>query len=707
MQYPDPVPDVPAHRLTTLVAPFTLLRLVTLAALWTLAGCAEGPKQSGPACTETADCPAGAECTGGTCRPRTCGGRTTCPEGSVCAVGDDGAGVCVAAEPVAACADGETRPCRSACGDGTQTCTDGQFGACSAVQPAREICGDGQDQDCDGQTDEGCDSCLTEICGDGLDQDCDGVADEGCAGGCAEGEKRPCETLCGDGEQVCDGERWGPCSAPMPQEEGCNNVDDDCDGATDEDVFRACQNACGDGMQQCFDGEWGACSAPEDCACADGTVDERGCPMCQFQTRTCEGEAFGEWGACQPDPAAVCQGDQAEEQPCGRCGTQRRTCRDDCSWTDWLPCEAEGPCEAGAFETEACENGCGVRTRRCADDCEWGEWSECRSEQTGAVPECQPDEVETRACGNCGQQTRTCGETCGWGEWTACGDEGDCAPGDERAEACEEACSARVSVCSEACEWGDFGECSAGGQCTPGEMETEACGRCGTRARSCDDACVFSEWSECAGEGVCDPGDFRSEPCGVSQAGACQFGERTQDCDGETCQWTMWSECEGNIDPVEERCGGPLDTNCDGALTRSADVYEPNDTCAMCRLVSDEQDPVVTLDATHDSPGDVWDYYCFNVDDGFSIIGSRERITVELSNIAEGADLDLYLYASLADCEAGNSLALSIAGGNADEAIEWVEPLNNDNSGTVVVGVRAWGDRSCDVEYQLSFDGLR
>ena len=48
------------------------------------------------------------------------------------------------------------RECQTACGTGYETCAEGKFIGCDAVQPQPEICGDGVDNDCDGVMDNGC-----------------------------------------------------------------------------------------------------------------------------------------------------------------------------------------------------------------------------------------------------------------------------------------------------------------------------------------------------------------------------------------------------------------------------------------------------------------------------------------------------------------------------------------------------------------------
>jgi hypothetical protein len=124
------------------------------------------------------------------------------------------------------CDVGKTQPCfagpkalagKGPCHLGEQTCEkvpgQGEF-----AQGAWGTCG--------GSGQPGVEAC------NGEDDDCDGVVDQGCA--CTDGEKKPCSTKCGDGQQVCAGGAWGDCDAPQPDANGsCNqkvniNVDGDC-----------------------------------------------------------------------------------------------------------------------------------------------------------------------------------------------------------------------------------------------------------------------------------------------------------------------------------------------------------------------------------------------------------------------------------------------------------------------------------------------
>ena len=106
-----------------------------------------------------------------------------------------------------------TRGCATACGSGSETCSAGAWGGCTAPAVEAEAC-NGVDDDCDGNVDPGC--------------DCAAGATRACGETSAVGACRP-------GVQTCaaDG-HWGTCEGSVAAtEETCNGVDDDCDGVVD------------------------------------------------------------------------------------------------------------------------------------------------------------------------------------------------------------------------------------------------------------------------------------------------------------------------------------------------------------------------------------------------------------------------------------------------------------------------------------------
>ena len=154
--------------------------------------------------------------------------------------------------------DGLSQPCTTKCGSGTETCTGGVWGNCSAAKPETEKC-------------------------DGKDNNCDGTIDEGCS--CVDGSTRACGKDTGEcvkGTQTCTGGTWGTCTGGTgPATETCDAKDNDCDGKTDEDRTRPCTTKCGSGTETCSLGTWIGCTAPDptkeicdgkdnDC---DGTID--------------------------------------------------------------------------------------------------------------------------------------------------------------------------------------------------------------------------------------------------------------------------------------------------------------------------------------------------------------------------------------------------------------------------------------------------
>ena len=651
------------------------------------------------------------------------------------------------------CQDGDKRSCETMCGIGEQTCSSGVWRTCNK-QAGNEICGTMEDEDCDGMIDEGCSGCeegeeracnngcgegieycfdnsfigctapraRLEICGTAenpVDEDCDGMVDEGCSD-CEEGSMRTCDQGCGEGQETCIENTWRNCSAPTPTDEVCDGVDNDCDQAVDEEITRDCSTACGSGIETCSTGAWMNCTAPTVCMCGDLRMDSQVCGICGARQRTCveDSDEWGEWSECVE--AGQCEPGSQQEGSCGLCGVQRRNCGADCVWTGWQACQNEGVCEPGQEEERACmEGSCGVQKRTCSDQCLWGEWSECTRE---LFEECTPGMTENEPCGQCGQRVRTCSDACTWDVWGECQSEGSCQPGDTEDRSCGSGtCAIETRTCNEQCQWDNWGICNEGGSCEPGETQESACGNCGIKVRVCGDNCGWEAWSACQNESnVCTPGQEERLECGENNEGLCQLGEQRRVC-SEMCQWNTWSECIGVVYPQEEICGNDLDENCNGQLERNPDEYENNNTCRSCTLLNMTNPDNVNMRASIDSIDDTWDYYCFYVDDGFSLFASH--IVLELTNIPNEADLDLFLYqgkegdglsseeAAYRNCENDVRLESSTLGRGQDESIDWTERVGwgADDSGLYIIGIQAFGNQSysCYENYNLYVHGLR
>jgi hypothetical protein len=184
--------------------------------------------------------------------------------------------------------------------------------------------------------------------------------------------------------------------------------------------------------------------------------------------------------------------------------------------------------------------------------------------------------------------------------------------------------------------------------------------------------------------------------------GECTLGSQFRTC-SNSCGWSGYSQCRGNIEPRFDSCGNGLDEDCDGADARNPDQYETNDDCFSAHFLG--TDPDTEIQATIDTVDDNDDYFYFTAVDGFNF-GLPEYIEIDLQGVPNDADYDLFLYRGLGDCVADDPLGSSTAGLGADESISWGERFNTDDDGDYYVRVQRFVGNACFEAYSLSVDGL-
>ncbi len=478
-------------------------------------------------------------------------------------------------------------PCRG----GTQTCDDGDWGACDgAVVPDEEAC-NGADDDCDRATDEGdpgggsgCATGGEGVCGIGVlrcrggdfacepvaaaddevcdaqDNDCDGETDEG-RRGCGVG-------ACFREVDVCVNGRPNPCvpGQPAAADAFCDNTDDDCDGTTDED-FERLPTGCG----------VGACERAGERACVQGIVTDTCAPgepnlndaICDGRDEDCDAvtdEDFLERnsrcgvGACEAQGRVRCVGgDVVDNCVPGQGGPD-----DDCDGTDddcdgladehFVEVQTEcglGECAAtgavrcvGGVEVDSCRPGPAEAADLVCDtrdeDCD------------GATDEDYAPRDTTCGVGACGAQGRTFCEAGTVGD--------DCVPGEGADD--DPSCDGADDDCDRATDE-DYApvatECGVGACVNAGATGCEdgaVVDGCEPRPAAPNDAACDGVDSDC--DGATDE-DARPRPvtCGI---GACRRDGEARCEDGDPV-----TDCvPGQPGGADDDCDG-TDDDCDGA----------------------------------------------------------------------------------------------------------------------------------------------
>ena len=421
------------------------------------------------------------------------------------------------------CKDGQTRPCFTGpkpargvgiCKDGTQTCFDEKWGACTGqIVPQPEVC-DNQDNDCNGQVDEkilskrcytgpaptlgigtcksGYSTCASgkwtqcrgevtpqqETC-DGQDDDCNGKIDDNCGKEtCKAGEARACyngpegtlnQGACRAGKQLCSAAgTWGPCQGQvLPKQEDCDGVDNDCDGQTDEfDQPQTCYTgptktqgvgACKAGVKRCFKGLWTPCS---------GQVTPQ-TETCDKQDNDCDGQIDEDvCGDCQPGARRPCYTGPAQTRGKGVCKTGIQTCGADAKW---------GNCFNEVTPSkEICD----------------GKDNDCDGNVDGFSQSCYTGAPNTQGVGPC----RAGIQTCSVGKWTMC--TGEVIPQTETCDKIDNDCNGKVDEICTGCTPKTTRECYlASTGCTLGANGKYTCvGTCKAGIQTCN---AFRKWGGC------------------------------------------------------------------------------------------------------------------------------------------------------------------------------------------------------------------
>ncbi len=423
-----------------------------------------------------------------------------------------------------------TRPCKTNCGTGVETCQEGTWSKCAgAKQPEPEKC-DNKDNDCNGKVDDlvrpcqtkcgkGTEACVagkwqtcsasaptTESC-NGKDDDCDGQIDENL--------KQDCSTACGKGTEQCLNGKWVFCDATQPEKEICDNKDNDCNGEVDELGPKQCSGACGTGTANCIDGKWTGCSGPQpepeicdgkdnDC---NGKIDdglERLCrTACGEGTEVCEN---GAWGICSAPRAGAeacdgkdndCDGKVDNDAQCPVGYTCRLSaCRLDCRGGECPggmrcvngSCLSNDPCQG-----VKCVDGYFCKNDKCVDKCET---LQCPDDQVCVKGACYEKNCYAYGCptgercvsGKC--EVDPCvGASCTANQY--CSD-GNCV------DICQASCPEGQRCVDNKCEDDPCGSvtCNDGDICVDGKCETNQC-----------------KDVTCPGGRICVDGTCEHDPC--------------------------------------------------------------------------------------------------------------------------------------------------------------------------------------------------
>jgi MYXO-CTERM domain-containing protein len=403
------------------------------------------------------------------------------------------------------------------CKPGIETCTVGNWGACTVCTSTQVLSGS-PPADC--QVLPRADDCSCAECGGsgaGQDWNCDGQLTTCTA--CVPSSTRPCYNgpagtagvgLCHAGTQTCDAAgSWGSCAGEvLPTPEICSNgIDENCNGMADDGPAGGCGECVNGATQPCYDGPAGTvgvgvckagtqlCAGLKWGACGSGTPETLpGVEICDGQDNNCNG-IVDDGAQCGPGFACV-------NGVCvyGSCGPE-------------IPCAEGYACVAGHCQVTGCGGG-----------------APCAAGSTCSNGAC----VDPNAGLDCGPGSSPAGGFCTGG---ACYEAG-CTGGDIcLGGACvADPCSGIICPGGTFCRQGDCVQACAFLTCGANQ-------RCDVDGFCVDDACAGKS---CSPTQTCVAGACVTDPCagvGCGRGQACSDGLCVDDpCTGIACPT---GQCQG------------------------------------------------------------------------------------------------------------------------------------------------------------------
>ena len=466
------------------------------------------------------------------------------------------------------------------CERGTQTCSNGRWGACmNETTPESEKCNN-KDDNCNGQTDEN----LFRECYTGP-QGTKGVGV--CRAGnevCAMGSWSSCQMEQTPGSEQCDD--------PNGNDEDCdgqaNCADGECDGKQCDGSGTTClgrdshchETNCGDGNDNDGDGDTDCddsdCASTNQCVesnCSDGN-DNDGDGNTDCGDSDCTGSQ------CNGSGTICRSGDgDCHETACEDGNDNDGDGDTDCDDGDCSSCPDGTTCSSGACVESACSD----RTDNDGDgdaDCNDDDCSSCPSgsvcsSQGACLEDLCDDGMDNDNDGDTDCDDGDCaGGACGTGSGascqssscveTACDDNND-NDGDGDTDCDDSDCSGASSCNTESnCEDGNDNDNDGDTDCADSDCSGQACGNgsgatcqsstcvendCGDNNDNDDDGDTDCDDSDCAGTNTCTESNCED--------GNDNDGDGDTDCDDDDCNGMS---CGGG-----KCCGGSGDNSCDGS----------------------------------------------------------------------------------------------------------------------------------------------